>query len=205
MYKTHTCGELRAAHLGQTVILAGWVNRQRKHGGITFLDLRDRFGLIQVVTDPVAQPEATQTLESARPEWVLQVKGTIRLRPEGLANPEYAHRRDRGAGAGGESSQPRQDHPLADQQRGRERGRELPPEVPLPGPAPRAHAPQPGAAPPGGQVHPRLPGCARLPGGGNADPVQDHPRGRATIWCRPAFIPASSTLCRSLRSSSSSC
>ena len=87
MYKTHTCGELRAAHLGQTIVLAGWVNRQRKHGGITFLDLRDRFGLTQVVTDPVAQPEATQTLESARAEWVLQVKGTVRLRPEGLANP----------------------------------------------------------------------------------------------------------------------
>jgi aspartyl-tRNA synthetase len=87
MYKTHTCGELRAAHLGQAVILAGWVNRQRKHGGITFLDLRDRFGLIQVVTDPVTQPEATQVLESTRPEWVLQVKGTVRLRPEGLANP----------------------------------------------------------------------------------------------------------------------
>ena len=87
MYKTHTCGELRAAHLGQAVILAGWVNRLRKHGGITFLDLRDRFGLIQVVTDPVTQPEATQVLESARSEWVLQVKGTVRLRPEGLANP----------------------------------------------------------------------------------------------------------------------
>ncbi len=87
MYKTHTCGELRAAHLGQTVILAGWVNRQRKLGGITFLDLRDRFGLIQVVTDPVTQPEATQVLEDARPEWVLQVKGAVRLRPEGLANP----------------------------------------------------------------------------------------------------------------------
>jgi aspartyl-tRNA synthetase len=87
MYKTHTCGELGAAHLGQAVILAGWVNRQRKHGGITFLDLRDRFGLTQVVTDPVTQPEATQILESARSEWVLQVKGTVRLRPEGLANP----------------------------------------------------------------------------------------------------------------------
>jgi aspartyl-tRNA synthetase len=87
MYKTHTCGELCAAHRGQAVILAGWVNRQRKHGGITFLDLRDRFGLTQVVTDPVTQPEATQILESARPEWVMQVKGTVRLRPEGLANP----------------------------------------------------------------------------------------------------------------------
>jgi aspartyl-tRNA synthetase len=87
MYKTHTCGELRPAHMGQTVLLAGWVNRQRKHGGITFLDLRDRFGLTQVVTDPVNLPEAAQALDTARPEWVLQVKGIVRLRPDGLANP----------------------------------------------------------------------------------------------------------------------
>lgn len=87
MYKTHTCGELRLAHNGQVVTLAGWVNRQRKHGGITFLDLRDRFGLTQVVTNPVAHPEAAQAIDEARPEWVLQVKGTVHLRPEGLANP----------------------------------------------------------------------------------------------------------------------
>ncbi len=87
MYKTHTCGELRPTHAGQAVTLAGWVNRQRKHGGITFLDLRDRFGMTQVVTDPAAQPEATQAIEAARSEWVLQVKGVVRLRPEGLANP----------------------------------------------------------------------------------------------------------------------
>ena len=87
MYKTHTCGELRASHTGMEVTLAGWVNRRRVFGGINFVDLRDRFGMVQVVTDPVAYPEVHQALEEVRPEWVIQVKGTVRPRPEGLANP----------------------------------------------------------------------------------------------------------------------
>jgi aspartyl-tRNA synthetase len=87
MYKTHTCGEMRANHAGTEVTLAGWVNRRRVLGGINFVDLRDRFGMIQVVTDPAGYPEIHQALEEVRPEWVIQVKGTVRLRPEGLANP----------------------------------------------------------------------------------------------------------------------
>jgi len=87
MYKTHTCGELRAAHAGQLVTLAGWVNRRRVHGGVNFIDLRDRFGLIQVVTDPDMYPEGHVGIEEVRPEWVVQVVGLVRLRPEGLANP----------------------------------------------------------------------------------------------------------------------
>jgi aspartyl-tRNA synthetase len=87
MYKTHTCGELRSNHVGTEVTLAGWVNRRRVLGGINFVDLRDRFGLIQVVTDPTMNPEIHQALEEVRPEWVIQVKGVVRLRPEGLANP----------------------------------------------------------------------------------------------------------------------
>jgi len=87
MYKTHTCGELRAAHAGQLVTLAGWVNRRRVHGGVNFVDLRDRFGLIQVVTDPDLHPEGHVGIEEVRPEWVVQVVGLVRLRPEGLANP----------------------------------------------------------------------------------------------------------------------
>ncbi len=87
MYKTHTCGELRASNTGMEVTLAGWVNRRRVFGGINFVDLRDRFGMVQVVTDPVAYPEVHQALEDVRPEWVIQVMGTVRRRPEGLANP----------------------------------------------------------------------------------------------------------------------
>lgn len=87
MYKTHTCGELRATHIGQEVILAGWVNRRRVHGGVNFIDLRDRFGLVQVVSDPEADATIHQALEEVRPEWVIQVSGTVRARPDGLANP----------------------------------------------------------------------------------------------------------------------
>ncbi len=87
MYKTHTCGELRAEHVGKEVTLAGWVHRRRDHGGVTFIDLRDRFGLVQVVADEATHPEAHRALEAARNEWVLQVKGKVRRRPAGSENP----------------------------------------------------------------------------------------------------------------------
>ena len=86
MYKTHNCGELRAAHIGQTVTLAGWVHRQRDHGGVTFIDLRDRSGLVQMVGNPDANPGA-KVLADARMEWVLQVTGLVRKRPQGAENP----------------------------------------------------------------------------------------------------------------------
>lgn len=85
MYKTHTCGELRAEHIGQTVTLAGWVHRQRDHGGVTFIDLRDRFGIVQIVANP--DNPGVATVQDARMEWVLQVTGTVRRRPEGAENP----------------------------------------------------------------------------------------------------------------------
>ncbi len=87
MYKTQTCGELRASDQGKEVTLAGWVNRRRVFGGIIFVDLRDRFGMAQVVSDPIEYPESHQALVEVRPEWVIQVQGIVRLRPEGLANP----------------------------------------------------------------------------------------------------------------------
>ncbi len=87
MYKTHTCGELRREHVGQTVTLAGWVNRRRDHGGLTFVDLRDRFGLVQVVTNPEISAEAHEAIQSVRQEWVIQVQGVVRPRPAGSENP----------------------------------------------------------------------------------------------------------------------
>ncbi len=87
MYKTHSCGELRLEHVGQSVTLAGWVNRRRDHGGVTFIDLRDRFGLVQVVADPQISPDAHQTLLPVRMEWVVQVQGVVRKRLEGMQNP----------------------------------------------------------------------------------------------------------------------
>ena len=94
MYKSHTCGELRTEHAGQSVTLAGWVHRRRDHGGVIFLDLRDRFGLTQVVINPAnvgdAAGEAFKRAESLRAEFVVQLKGAVALRPEGMANPKMA-------------------------------------------------------------------------------------------------------------------
>ncbi len=88
MYKTHTCGELRVDHVGQEVTLAGWVHRRRDHGGVTFIDLRDRFGLVQVVASAEINPAAHRALEEAgRTEWVLQIRGRVRRRPAGAENP----------------------------------------------------------------------------------------------------------------------
>ncbi|MEE8389562.1 MAG: aspartate--tRNA ligase [Anaerolineae bacterium] len=88
MLKTHNCGELRTTHIGQEITLAGWVNRWRDHGGLAFIDLRDRSGIVQVVTNPNGSPDAHATLQQARSEYVLQIKGIVRARPEGLANPD---------------------------------------------------------------------------------------------------------------------
>jgi len=85
--RTHYCGELSAALVGQTVTLAGWAHRRRDHGGVIFIDLRDRDGLAQVVVDPDAQ-EAFKTAERVRGEFVLQITGAIRRRPAGTVNPE---------------------------------------------------------------------------------------------------------------------
>jgi aspartyl-tRNA synthetase len=90
MYKTHTCGELRLSHVGETVTLAGWVHRRRDHGGVTFIDLRDRFGIVQVVANPENSPQAHETAVEVRVEWVIQVTGVVQRRPEGMENPNLA-------------------------------------------------------------------------------------------------------------------
>ena len=88
MYKTHTCGELRASHSGQIVTLAGWVHNFRTFGGVVFLVLRDRFGITQIVTKPEIFPAAAKTIEGLRNEWVVQVTGHVRMRPTDQFNPK---------------------------------------------------------------------------------------------------------------------
>jgi aspartyl-tRNA synthetase len=88
MLKTHQCGELRAQDSGQQVTLAGWVHRYRSHGGVLFVNLRDRSGIVQVTFDQKTAPEAHAIADQARIEWVLQVQGTVRRRPEGSENPD---------------------------------------------------------------------------------------------------------------------
>ncbi len=90
MYKTHTCGELTPANVGQTVTLAGWVHRRRDHGGVVFIDLRDRFGLTQVVINPDLPQETLNMVSNIRSEWVLQIEGVVEHRPEGMVNPKMA-------------------------------------------------------------------------------------------------------------------
>ncbi len=90
MLKTHECGELRMEHVGAQVTLAGWVHRRRDHGALIFIDLRDREGIVQVVVDANEAPEAHSVADKARVEYVLQIKGYVRLRPEGLRNPNLA-------------------------------------------------------------------------------------------------------------------
>ncbi|MBV5274192.1 MAG: aspartate--tRNA ligase [Lamprocystis purpurea] len=85
--RTHYCGELNSGHIGQTVILCGWVHRRRDHGGVIFIDLRDRDGLVQVVLDP-DRAEVFKRAEQARSEYVLKIEGRVRPRPEGTINPD---------------------------------------------------------------------------------------------------------------------
>jgi aspartyl-tRNA synthetase len=87
--RTHYCGKLGADLLGKTVTLAGWAHRRRDHGGVIFIDLRDREGLAQVVSDP-DRKETFSNAEKIRNEYVLKVTGVVRRRPEGTVNPNIA-------------------------------------------------------------------------------------------------------------------
>src|SRR5512142_2350335 len=89
-YKTVNCGALRRENSGQTVTLAGWVHRRRDHGGLIFIDLRDRWGITQVVFNPATAPEAHAVASDIRAEYVLRVEGVVGARPEGQENPDLA-------------------------------------------------------------------------------------------------------------------
>jgi aspartyl-tRNA synthetase len=85
-YRSHTCGALRESDIGQTVRLSGWCHRIRDHGGVLFIDLRDHYGITQVVADP--DSPAFKEVEKFRSEWVVRIDGKLRRRPEGTENPE---------------------------------------------------------------------------------------------------------------------
>jgi aspartyl-tRNA synthetase len=85
-YRTHSCGELRADHIGTAVRLSGWCHRIRDHGGVLFIDLRDHYGLTQIVADP--DSPAFAAAEAVRSEFVVRVDGLVRKRPEGTENPD---------------------------------------------------------------------------------------------------------------------
>lgn len=89
-YRTHTCGELNKTNIGQRVTLAGWVNRRRDHGGLIFLDIRDRYGLTQVICDPERNAEAHRIASELRSEYVVQVSGTVVNRLTGTENPHLS-------------------------------------------------------------------------------------------------------------------
>jgi aspartyl-tRNA synthetase len=88
--RSHTCGELRPAHLGENVTLCGWADRVRDHKGVIFIDLRDRWGRTQVVIGPGSAAKALAAARLVRAEWVLRVRGTVGARPEGTTNPKLA-------------------------------------------------------------------------------------------------------------------
>ncbi|HKA38638.1 MAG TPA: aspartate--tRNA ligase [Burkholderiales bacterium] len=87
--RTDYCGRVSRKHLGQTVTLCGWVHRRRDHGGVIFIDLRDREGLVQVVCDPDT-PDTFKTADRLRAEFVIEVQGKVRARPAGTVNPDLA-------------------------------------------------------------------------------------------------------------------
>jgi aspartyl-tRNA synthetase len=86
--RTNYCGELRAEHIGKTVTLYGWVDRRRDHGGVIFIDLRDRIGIVQIVSDPQRTPQSYNDANSLRNEYVIKVIGKVSKRPEESLNPK---------------------------------------------------------------------------------------------------------------------
>ncbi|MEO1711686.1 MAG: OB-fold nucleic acid binding domain-containing protein, partial [Pseudomonadota bacterium] len=84
-YRSHTCGALRADHTGETARLSGWVHRVRDHGGVLFIDLRDHYGITQVVADP--DSPAFKVAETVRGEWCIRVDGDVKARDAEAVNP----------------------------------------------------------------------------------------------------------------------
>ena len=178
--RTHTCGQLGKQEVGSQVVLMGWAQRRRDHGGLIFVDLRDREGITQVVFNPEIDQGAHSEAHSIRSEFCLAVRGTVRARPEGMANPNLTTGDIEVYVDHFEDPQPQQD-PAVHAGGLDRRGREHPPQVPLPGPSAAGDVRQPAAPAPGGGRGPGLFERPGLHGGGDPLPDQVHPRGGARL------------------------
>src|SRR3989338_748562 len=90
MMRTATCGQLNKNDINREAVLCGWVHRRRDHGKLIFIDIRDRFGLTQVVFNPKENPQVKSPAEQLRPEFVILVRGKVGLRPKGTENPKIS-------------------------------------------------------------------------------------------------------------------
>src|SRR5215216_2150407 len=87
MKRTMMCGDVRAEHVGRSVVLQGWVHTVRDHGGLIFIDLRDRAGLVQVLVNPATNPRAFEVASGLHDEYVVEIRGDVARRPPGSENP----------------------------------------------------------------------------------------------------------------------
>ena len=179
-YRDAWCGELRAGDVDSTVRVAGWVHRRRDHGGLIFIDLRDRSGIVQLVFHPETAADAHALAERLRPEHVVSASGRVVRREEGNVNPkldtgEIELEVDRGRDAGGVA------RPRRSRSTRRARRRAAAAAPPRHRPAPRGHAARDDPPPHGQPRDPRLPQRARLPRDGDADHDALHARGRARL------------------------
>src|ERR1700737_1017048 len=90
MKRSMMCGDVRADHVGQSVLLQGWVHTVRDHGGLIFVDLRDRAGLVQGIVNPSTAPDAFAVAASLHDEYVVEINGQVQRRPAGSENPRIA-------------------------------------------------------------------------------------------------------------------
>ena len=203
--RTHTCGELRDTHVGQTVTLNGWVNTYRSYNNQVFVDLRDRYGITQVVFESDDQ-ELIEVANGAWPRVRAERDGHSRTATAGQGEPEARDRQDRSEGPVGPRAERVPDAAVRDhrvRQRAGQRGRAAP--APLPRPAPQDAAGHAGPAPPAVQDDPRLPGRTRASSKSRRRcSARARRKGPATISCRAGSTTASGTPCRRARSSTSS-